>query len=417
MLRSFTISGFRNFGDERRIVGPFDRVNIFIGTNNSGKSNILRFLREVIGPVLEGGRTQAIQLKGIDRPASGSPLSSVEVGVSFERDEKHADWQPNWFSVLKENGALDEDEALIRFDVSLSNVNQDSRYVGTVPSLTGQKLRDLKTLEGHVTGTQHGDMAASFRSLMGRLFQQYQRRLAPHYIPSFRQISTRLEEFQKEYAAASNEKHLIDGLAELSAPRYDEQHKKSDFERLRKFVGKVIDDPDVKIEIPADRSTINVKSGENFLPIESLGSGIHEVVMLAAEIILKKMSVILLEEPEVHLHPALQRRLMNFITEETDSQFFITTHSSTIVDTSGARIFGVSRTPLGPSVRELLSSQDKFNACHELGYRASDLLQSNCVIWVEGHQTGFISITSFARFRPALSKASIILSCYMAERS
>jgi hypothetical protein len=105
--------------------------------------------------------------------------------------------------------------------------------------------------------------------------------------------------------------------------------------------------------------------------------------MLAAEIILKKNSVILLEEPEVHLHPTLQRRLMRFIMNDTQSQFFITTHSSTIIDTEGATIFGVSN-EVGAQIKPLLTSQEKFAACHELGFRSSDLLQSNCVLWVEG---------------------------------
>lgn len=40
------ISGYRAFSEEYQYLSPLDRLNIFIGENNSGKSTILNFLNE-----------------------------------------------------------------------------------------------------------------------------------------------------------------------------------------------------------------------------------------------------------------------------------------------------------------------------------------------------------------------------------
>jgi hypothetical protein len=45
LIDGFSVGGYRSFGQPQRI-GPLSRVNVFIGPNNAGKSNILRFVAE-----------------------------------------------------------------------------------------------------------------------------------------------------------------------------------------------------------------------------------------------------------------------------------------------------------------------------------------------------------------------------------
>jgi hypothetical protein len=46
ILKSLAIGGYRSFGTIQRLP-VFSKVNLFIGQNNSGKSNLLRFVHEI----------------------------------------------------------------------------------------------------------------------------------------------------------------------------------------------------------------------------------------------------------------------------------------------------------------------------------------------------------------------------------
>ena len=46
------ISGYRSFGNKICRIGPFGKINIFAGQNNSGKSNILNYLVSLYPPIV-----------------------------------------------------------------------------------------------------------------------------------------------------------------------------------------------------------------------------------------------------------------------------------------------------------------------------------------------------------------------------
>lgn len=97
------------------------------------------------------------------------------------------------------------------------------------------------------------------------------------------------------------------------------------------------------------------------------------------------------EELENNLHPSILRRLLQYLislSQAFDCRFFYTTHSNVIVDAFAARkdsqIVHVSHDNKKTSISPIGGFLDHRKVLEELDFRASDLLQANVLIWVEG---------------------------------
>ncbi|WP_168210544.1 ATP-dependent nuclease [Persicimonas caeni] len=97
------------------------------------------------------------------------------------------------------------------------------------------------------------------------------------------------------------------------------------------------------------------------------------------------------EELENNLHPALQRRLFRYLrnfADEHGSHFFLTTHSNVVIDMfsqdDDAQILHVQREDGQATVHQVSTYAQQRAILDDLAVRASDLLQSNCIVWLEG---------------------------------
>jgi len=135
------------------------------------------------------------------------------------------------------------------------------------------------------------------------------------------------------------------------------------------------------------------------IALSNSGCGIKTTIFVLAELHLiprlKNLSVdkivYCFEELENNLHPALLRRLLKYIynqTVEKKSTCFLTTHSNIAIDQystdPNSQILHVTHNETTASVLSVSTRINTNNLLNDLDVRASDLLQSNCVLWVEG---------------------------------
>ena len=118
--------------------------------------------------------------------------------------------------------------------------------------------------------------------------------------------------------------------------------------------------------------------------VEVNGSGIKEALRLLLDIEFQTPEVLLVEEPEMHLHPALETTMMRYLKEVSkDRQVFITTHSTNFLDTAEMKnIFLVSKTE--STVAQLLGRGEiEERVPMELGIRLSSLFIYDRLVFVE----------------------------------
>jgi len=80
---------------------------------------------------------------------------------------------------------------------------------------------------------------------------------------------------------------------------------------------------------------VTLGMGGDKVPIELAGTGILQAIQILAYVHYFHPSVIILDEPDSHLHPNNQRllcKLLQAVAEERDTQVIITTHSRHVVD-------------------------------------------------------------------------------------
>lgn len=134
-----------------------------------------------------------------------------------------------------------------------------------------------------------------------------------------------------------------------------------------------------------DKSEILVNTkDQGFFGLSNLGTGIQELIIIATAIASYQDHIICLEEPETHLHPRLQKKLMEYIENFESTQFFITTHSPALVGSVEAAVYHIQLIDGASTITRMETTDDALEIADDLGLHPSDLLQSNFVIWVEG---------------------------------
>jgi predicted ATPase len=170
-----------------------------------------------------------------------------------------------------------------------------------------------------------------------------------------------------------------DHLIESSDKRFPEI-----VELIKKLIGREII---VKFKRGAV-GEIFVKNEDGTLDLDSLSSGEREILMTYFTLHTLKMShsVILFDEPELHLHPSSQKAAFNYIQDmaKTGNQVFITTHSSEIISlTPDESLFHLRKHDDNQLVN-IKDENDKLLLYEKLGSSKFNFIAYDKTVFVEG---------------------------------
>lgn len=326
------------------------KINVICGRNSSGKSTILEAINSVekrrLGMEMDEVNTDRL----FDQSMNATPWRR-EPGYSEQNRAYRAilqgvlDTQQLWFS--------DDDRPFIQGVVAAWNSNR---------SLGESRLAD-------------GDLLDAFR----RIFRDD---LAPVLVSPQRQIDATCKIDMAAEVTPTGQGLVPWLFYAKSQPEGDVD--RLTYEAIYAAFGNITDGS--RFAIFPNRENFLVLSFTQLSGVRSdaadSGLGLQELLVLLYFSCDPSYSLVLVEEPETHLHPDWQRRLLSFLRVGTgDKQFFLATHSNVFLDAGLTdRVFS---TRFDGAVR-VEDATSRASVLTDLGYAITDNLVSDLIILVEG---------------------------------
>lgn len=400
----FGVKGYRSFsGHEPSLVGLFGKTHIVTGRNNSGKSSLVDFAQTFL-PALKSAHGGNVDLKkayqALDRPISldnsadarepevllSFSLNAVLKAYSIRKTDKE-----KIKAILRSIGYLNDDNQRCWFSFRLKpNSQMGGSSYSMVPIFSVNNLdiyQGIEDLTKSITGSCLVAVPDANRANLERILSS----ITPYSsIPDVLKIQAIRDVFSdssyREGDPVTSGRGLPNALNALRNPsreRYADSNKR--YKAFLSLVRDVLDDSEADVLVPSDCSEINVATGGTpYLPLEKLGTGIKELIMLAAIVACNENKLICIEEPEIHLHASLQERLIRYLEHNGSNRFILTTHSPTIINSKAGSVTQVVKEGGVSFTKDVSETLDTKRLLQDLGIKPSDIMQANYVIWVEG---------------------------------
>lgn len=135
--------------------------------------------------------------------------------------------------------------------------------------------------------------------------------------------------------------------------------------------------------------TINVKSLEGWVDIDTLSSGQRELFLTYVSVMSLRLanSIILFDEPDLHLHATLQRKVLQHLLQmsKTNNQLFVATHALEMIsETPEKNIYHLSSYQGESQLKNLNAEKDKIEIFNKLGASKYTFVNFRKVVFLEG---------------------------------
>lgn len=431
-----------------RVHGPVSRINIYLGANNSGKSRLLRALlhAQPSSGLLASARTlrtqaiDSLQQLGERYPAS-EELLSITMGRRPTYDHNY------YYLVLPRiQWALEELDrwplhTLLAFEVvndgRIPGSRESPQFMVWWPQTLSFDLwksiivthdDDLTDDEGSIPNhtsfeslTEHGKGITAFRDMLKK---QISIPPAPRvYIPILRTahtlhgcgserdttgdifLKTIVENYGIEVTGDAPRIEVFTGLQlydQILRDRCGPKHTRDRIDAFERFLGQQFfagQSLEIVPRYTQDRAEqhIYVKiGGREERELHNLGDGINALILVLYKIFTADTgSWIFIEEPELNLHPGLQRIFLQTLlhdasVRERNLRIFLTTHSNHLVGMAMHHSGDISVFAVAPEATEGSSflvrtvQGPELGLLDELGVDNASVFLANCSLWVEG---------------------------------
>lgn len=412
-LNEETLGGYQLLGSDNKYLKNLSKINIFVGSNNSGKS---RFIR-----ILFNQSSYSIIPTTID-------LFELNILIdSYKNDVKSLLSRYNILDYGSIIANMSSIESLNAIEINRAYLATLLKSVDLIANLNVEQSITTKFASTGFSSNQHAEIIKGLNKLGKKYLNRIKEIIGDSpdiysfksvYVPTLRGLRpfnddtdyysqrtkqdyfTNLEETDEIFSGLE----MYQKVKELLLGDLQSREKISDFQ---KFLGDAFFDGQQVALIPSIKSDVlYVKIGkEKEQPIYNLGDGIQSIIILTFPLFINKDEnlLVFIEEPELYLHPGLQRKLIETFMSFKNFQYFITTHSNHFLDITldvDAISIYTFRKQLENEIdtREVTANFVIENTSNEdnsilemIGVKNSSVFLSNCTIWVEGITDRFLS--------------------------
>jgi AAA15 family ATPase/GTPase len=312
-LREVTIKNFKAIDNTTLTLGDF---NVIVGTNGSGKSSVLQALHWMF----QSGRNRSIDAnKDKKKGASLSENDATFMPTPDYRNAGHGHEYGNkqgtpQLDLIVKAEAKDETEVLAEMWIKSARNEGITVHVPSANAFVAE-IRD-----------QSREISAYIPGLAG--------------IPLTEEKRSKL--IVQRLAAAGDANTVLRNVLDLL--RQTKVEKRDGLTIVQEYVSSVMGGFYVEVDFEDDKHTrilarfqtaeMKEADAKRFKPLELAGIGFLQVIQIFAYLVYFRPVLLLVDEPDAHLHPTAQERLVTVLAEAArrfDTQVIMTTHSPSVV--------------------------------------------------------------------------------------
>lgn len=382
-----TIKNYRGFSDNNPARIKLKKGFIsFVGINNSGKSSVLRFFyefRELFGVFGD--------LDRISRSLRGEEQFGSFLGA-FDQVEVFHNQNDREITIELETDIPKQEESneiyRVKFKITvpkartsfISNIEIDGAVMppddmtinnsGVFRVIRPQEINLLPLREACLR-LQNTLYIGPFRNILNLGDQ-----------PNYYDISAG-QSFIKQWRQIKEGNNKTNNLAAI---------------KLTNDIKRIFDYEALEINPSANDETLTVAINGQSYKLPELGSGITQFIIVLANASIKKPAYILIDEPELNLHPSLQLDFLTTLASYSTEAVLFATHSIGLARSASDLIYSVYKNNQGESIVKILEDTPELaEFLGELSFSGYKELGFDKILLVEG-STDVKAIQQFLRF-------------------
>ena len=368
IIEKLEINNFKNI---EKFKGEFGDLNILIGPNNTGKSNVLN----IIDRLSKGENSPGFPCDCCNKIKNTLLKNVLFGGITFKtpKSDLYRKEDPPTVTCIFNKGLImyywikknRSEIPKISSDIQQADKNISSN-AGVQQALNGGLLSFINYLKSNKLGDNLSDKFEVYyinrfsnqlsedelkehfeKEVKNNLFTMnlVYERSNDFIISSHISILSEIRNSRSIISEIINNDNVL-LCSDLRAKEHNDKphqqyileksHTKEHLERFINFINEIVDPPirDIRFPDKSSNSTLALLFDGFEDSIENQGSGTRSLIGLAWDIItMKEGSIIIIDEPELGLHPSAKQELLRLLLEEAkNKQIFIATHDPTFVN-------------------------------------------------------------------------------------